>query len=111
MSRDETGRARRERSVRYPGVPLGESLEFCRTIAGRGLAGRTAAGRAEGLGYTSGKTSSCSARRSAARQFGLLAGDGQGYRLTALARSILHPIEPGDLPGLFRQALQSPPLY
>ena len=35
----------------------------------------------------------------------------EGYSLTPLARSILHPVDPLDTPRLYRQALLEPPLY
>ena len=35
----------------------------------------------------------------------------EGYSLTPLARSILHPVDPAELPRLHRQALLEPPLY
>src|SRR6185437_12037585 len=57
------------------------------------------------------KTNTFSARLSAARQFGLLALTGDGYGLTPLAREILHPVDPDDLPRLYRQSLVKPPLY
>lgn len=102
---------RRGRSARYPGVPLGEALELCRTIEDRGLDGLPAGELAAALGYKNIKTNTFSARLSSARQFGLLTLTAAGYTLTPLARSILHPVEPADLPGLFRQALLAPPLY
>lgn len=112
MSTDETTtRPKRERSTRYPGVPLAESVELCKFIAGHGLDGLTAHDIATALGYKNIKTNTFSARLSAARQFGLLALKDEGYSLTTLARSILHPVDPSDLPRLYRQALLEPPLY
>ncbi len=114
MSQDETPaptRAKRERSTRYPGVPLAESVELCRFIEGRGLDGLMAADIATALGYKNIKTNTFSARLSAARQFGLLSLKDEGYSLTPLARSILHPVDPAELPKLYRQALLEPQLY
>ncbi len=114
MSQDETStptRAKRERSTRYPGVPLAESVELCRFIEGRGLDGLMAADIATALGYKNIKTNTFSARLSSARQFGLLALKDEGYSLTPLARSILHPVDPAELPRLYREALLEPPLY
>ena len=113
MSQDESAPARgkRERSTRHPGVPLAESVELCRFIEGRGLDGLTAADVATALGYKNIKTNTFSARLSAARQFGLLSLRDEGYSLTPLARSILHPVDPADTPRLYRQALLEPSLY
>jgi hypothetical protein len=66
---------------------------------------------ATALGYRNIKTNTFSARLSAARQFGLLSLTGDGYALTPLAREILHPVDPDDLPRLRRQALLKSPLY
>ena len=78
----------------------------------RGL-GRPPRGRDRGaaLGYSNVKTNAFSARLSAARQFGLIALKDETYTPGALARSILHPVDPADLPRLYRQALLEPPLY
>jgi hypothetical protein len=113
MSQDETTptRSRRERSTRHPGVPLAESVELCKFIEARGLDGLTAADVATALGYKNIKTNTFSARLSAARQFGLLVLKDEGYSLTPLARSILHPVDPAEVPRLYRQALLEPPLY
>jgi hypothetical protein len=113
MSQDESAPARgkRERSIRYPGVPLAESIELCRFIEGHGLDGLTAGDIATSLGYKNIKTNTFSARLSAARQFGLLVLKDEGYTMTPLARSILHPVDPADTPRLYRQALMEPPLY
>jgi hypothetical protein len=104
-------RPRRERSTRYPGVPLAEGIKLCESIEGLGVDGLAAADIASALGYKNIKTNTFSARLSAARQFGLLALTGDGYGLTPLAREILHPVDPLDLPRVYRQALLKPPLY
>ena len=109
--RDDPDACQRERSTRYPGVPLAESVELCKFIEARGLDGLTAADVATALGYKNIKTNTFSARLSAARQFGLLVLKDEGYSLTPLARSILHPVDPAEVPRLFRQALLEPPLY
>ena len=106
-----SGRSRRERSTRYPGAGLAESLKLCESIDRLGLDGLPAAEIAAALGYKNIKTNTFSAPLSAARQFGLLSLTGDGYELTPLARAILHPVEPGELPKLHRQALLKPPLY
>ncbi|MEO6810117.1 MAG: hypothetical protein ABI353_13470 [Isosphaeraceae bacterium] len=111
MSQDDTSRTRRERSARYPGVPLAESLEFSKVIADRGLDSLPAGEIALAMGYKNAKTNTFSARLSAARQFGLLVLEGDGYTLTPLARAILHPVDPDGLPALYRQAFAEPPLY
>lgn len=106
-----SNRSKRERSTRYPGVSLAESLKLCESIDGLGLDGLTASAIASALGYKNIKTNTFSARLSAARQFGLLTLTGDGYGLTPLARTILHPVEPTEVPQLHRQALLKPPLY
>ena len=113
MSQDDfaPSRGKRERSNRYPGVPLPESVELCQFIQEKGLDGLSAPDIASALGYKNIKTNTFSARLSAARQFGLLALKEEGYSLTPLARSILHPIDPAELPRFYRQALLQPPLY
>lgn len=112
MSSEPTPEPRkRERSARYPGVPLADSVELARFVDDRGLDGLPADEIAVALGYKSAKTNTVSARLSAARQFGLMTIDGEGYALTPLARSILHPTDPAELPRLRRQALLEPPLY
>ena len=113
MSQDESSpaRAKRERSPRYPGVPLAESVELCQFIQEHGLDGLTAGDIATAQGYKNIKTNTFSAKLSAARQFGLLLLKDEGYSLTPLARSILHPVAPDDVPRLYRQALLEPPLY
>lgn len=102
---------RRGRSARYPGVPLAEAIDFCRRLDAKGLDGLIAAEVAPALGYSNVRTNAFSARLSAARQFGLLALRADRYKLTDLARSILHPADPSALPRLLRQALREPPLY
>jgi hypothetical protein len=104
-------RPRRERSTRYPGVTLPETLRLCESIDELGVDGLPAPEIASALGYTNIKTNTFSARLSAARQFGLLTLTGEGYALTPLAREILHPVNPSELPRLHRQALLEPPLY
>ncbi len=104
-------KAKRERSTRYPGVPLAESVELCKFIESRGLDGLTAGDIAMALGYKNIKTNTFSARLSAARQFGLLVLKDEGYSLTTLAKSILHPVDPDEVPRFYRQALMEPPLY
>jgi hypothetical protein len=107
----EPNRPRRERSTRYPGAPLAEAVKVCESIEGLGVDGLTAPEIAAALGYRNIKTNTFSARLSAARQFGLLELTGDGYALTPLARELLHPVDPADLPRLYRQALLKPPLY
>src|SRR5436305_14913665 len=104
-------RPKRERSTRYPGVALAESLKLCESIESLGVDGLSAADIATALGYKNIKTNTFSARLSAARQFGLLTLTGEGYALTPLARELLHPVDPDDLPRVRRQALLKPPLY
>jgi hypothetical protein len=104
-------RPRRERSTRYPGVGLAECLKLCESIEELGVDGLSAPGIASALGFTNIKTNTFSARLSGARQFGLLALARNGYALTPLARELLHPLEPTELPRLLRQALFKPPLY
>src|SRR3954469_24271626 len=113
MSQEESTptRGKRERSPRYPGVPLAESVELCQFIEKHGLDGLTATDIATAQGYKNIKTNTFSAKLSAARQFGLLVLKDEGYSLTPLARSILHPVDPAEVPRLFRQALLEPPLY
>src|SRR5437660_6963004 len=106
-----SGRPKRERSTRYPGVGLAVGLKLCESIDNLGLDGLSAAAIAAALGYTNIKTNTFSARLSAARQFGLLGLTGDGYTLSPLARAILHPVAPAELPRLYRQALLKPPLY
>jgi hypothetical protein len=101
----------RERSARYPGVDLGESIDFCRRIDQKGADSLPAAEIAAALGYSNVRTNSFSARLSAARQFGLIDLRGESYTLTPRARSILHPVEAADLPRLHHEAFLEPPLY
>jgi hypothetical protein len=102
---------KRERSTRYPGVDLAESVKLCESIDELGLDGRSSSDIASALGYKNIKTNTFSARLSAARQFGLLTLTDEGYELTPLAREILHPVDPAERPRLFRRALFNPPLY
>jgi hypothetical protein len=104
-------RHKRERSTRYPGVSLAESLKLCESVDSLGLDGLSAPAIASALGYKNIKTNTFSARLSAARQFGLMILTDEGYALTPLARTILHPVDPAELPKLHRQALLKPPLY
>lgn len=106
-----SNRHKRERSTRYPGVSLSESLKLCESVDSLGLDGLSAPAIASALGYKNIKTNTFSARLSAARQFGLMVLNDEGYALTPLARTILHPVEPAELPKLYRQALVKPPLY
>lgn len=105
------GKAKRERSTKYPGVPLSEAIELCRFVEANGLNGLTATDIALAQGYKNIKTNTFSGRLSAARQFGLLVLKDEGYSLTPLAKSILHPIDPNDMGRPYRQALMEPPLY
>ena len=110
--RDDAGsRVRRERSARYPGASLAEAIDFARFVDDQGLDGTSAEAIASSMGFESIKTRTFSARLSAARQFGLLTLDGSVYRLTPLSRSLLHPIDPDELPRLRREALKTPSLY
>lgn len=111
MSDDGEPSARRGRSARYPGIPLGEAIGFCERIDSKGLDGLPASAIAQGLGYSNVRTNTFSSSLSSARQFGLLSLEGERYALTPLARSILHPIDPADTPRLLRRALLEPPLY
>ncbi|WP_169974774.1 checkpoint protein HUS1 family protein [Tautonia rosea] len=104
-------RARRERSARYPGAPLSEAIELARFVDDQGLDGTSAEAIAASMGFESIKTRTFSTRLSAARQFGLLTLEGSGYRIAPLSRAILHPVDPADLPRLYREALKAPPLY
>jgi hypothetical protein len=106
-----SGRPRRERSTRYPGVSLAESLKLVESIDRLGLDGLPAPEIASALGFRNIKTNTFSAPLSAARQFGLLNLTGNGYTLSPLAREILHPVDLAEVPRLHRQALLKPPLY
>ncbi len=112
MVQEDNGATRkRERSNRYPGRSLAESIELARFLEEKGLDGLPAAEIATSLGYSNVKTNAFSARLSAARQFGLVAIKDEGYAITPLARSILHPVDVLELPGLYRKALLESPLY
>lgn len=104
-------RQKRERSMRYPGMSLAESLKLCESMDTKGLDGLSAPEIASALGYKNIKTNTFSASLSAARQFGLLNLTSAGYELTSLAREILHPVDLAEIPRLHRQALVKPPLY
>lgn len=108
---DQPAGRKRERSHRYPGRSLAESLELAKFLEERGLDGFPAGEIARALGYTSVKTNTFSARLSAARQFGLVVLKGDAYSLTPLARAILHPVDEAELPALRRRALRESPLY
>lgn len=92
-------------------MSLAESLKLCESIDAKGLDGLSAPEIASALGYKNIKTNTFSASLSAARQFGLLNLTAEGYELTSLAREILHPVDPAEVPRLHRQALFKPPLY
>jgi hypothetical protein len=108
---EDSPAGRRARSARYPGVALGEALAFCRQVDAKGHDGQAAPALAAALGHANVRTNTFSARLSAARQFGLMTLDGERYRLTPLAKSILHPVDPEGVPALLRRALAEPPLY
>jgi hypothetical protein len=108
---EDVGGGRRARSARYPGVALGEALAFCRQVDAKGHDGQAAPALAAALGHANVRTNTFSARLSAARQFGLMTLDGERYRLTPLAKSLLHPVDPDGVPALLRRALAEPPLY
>jgi hypothetical protein len=105
------GGGKRRRSSRYPGVPLAEALDFVRVIDARGFSGLPTEELALALGIKNVRTNTFSARLSAARQFGLLKSQDEGFAPTLLARAILHPTDPLDVSRLLRQALVEPPLY
>jgi hypothetical protein len=102
---------RRERSARYPGATLLDAIELAREMGERGVDGLPAASVAAAMGYKNIKTQTFSARLSAARQFGLIGLREGGYGLTELARAILHPLDPAQVPALRRQAFLQPSLY
>ena len=104
-------KAKRERSTRYPGVTLAESVEMCKTVEGKGLDGLTAGDIALAMGYKNIKTNTFSSALSATRQFGLLVLKDEGYSLTPLAKAILHPVDPNETTRFYRQAFLIPPLY
>ncbi len=103
--------SRRERSARYPSVPLQEAIAFCRQIDELGIDGLGATQIATAMGYRNVKTNTFSGRLSSARQFQLIALNDQNYSLTELALRIIHPIEPAEVPQLQRQACLAPHLY
>ena len=107
----ETPGIRRERSARYPSVPLAEAVAFCRQIDELGIDGLSAPQIATAMGYRNVKTNTFSGRLSSARQFGLIVLNDQNYSITELALRILHPIDPDEVPQLLRQACLSPTLY
>ncbi len=112
MSQDESSPSRRrERSARYPGVPLADAIELVRFLDERGLDGLPASEIALALGYKNVKTNTFSARLSSARQFGLLTLSDEGYGLTGSARALIHPVNPDDPARLKRQLFLEPPLY
>lgn len=103
--------SRRERSARYPSVPLQDAITFCRQIDELGIDGLGAAQIATAMGYRNVKTNTFSGRLSSARQFQLIVLNDQNYSLTELALRIIHPIDPAEVPHLSRQACQAPHLY
>lgn len=103
--------SRRERSARYPSVPLQEAIAFCRQIDELGIDGLGATQIATAMGYRNVKTNTFSGRLSSARQFQLIVLNDQNYSLTELALRIIHPIEPAEVPQLHRQACLAPHLY
>lgn len=103
--------SRRERSARYPSVPLQDAIAFCRQIDELGIDGLGAGQIATAMGYRNVKTNTFSGRLSSARQFQLIVLNDQNYSLTELALRIIHPIDPAEVPHLSRQACQSPHLY
>lgn len=102
---------KRERSARYPAVPLAEAIAFVRLVDELGIDGLTASQIASAMGFKNLKTNTFSGRLSSARQFGLVDLADQNYSLTELAMRIIHPIDPDELPQLLLQACQSPPLF
>jgi len=102
---------KRERSARYPAVPLAEAVAFVRQMDELGIDGLTSPQIASAMGFKNVKTNTFSGRLSSARQFGLLGLADQNYSLTELALRIIHPIDPDEGPGLMLQACQSPPLF
>ena len=63
------------------------------------------------MGYRNVKTNTFSGRLSSARQFQLIVLNDQNYSLTELALRIIHPIDPGEVSQLLRQACLAPHLY
>lgn len=102
---------KRERSARYPAVPLAEAVAFVRQMDELGIDGLTSPQIASAMGFKNVKTNTFSGRLSSARQFGLLGLADQNYTLTELAMRIIHPMDPDEEPGLLLQACQSPPLF
>ena len=107
----ENPASRRERSARYPSVPLQEAIAFCRQIDELGIDGLSAAQIATAMGYRNVKTNTFSGRLSSARQFQLIVLNDQNYSLTELALRIIHPIDTAEVSQLLRQACQAPHLY
>lgn len=107
----DTPVSRRERSARYPSVPLQEAIAFCRQMDELGIDGLNAAQIATAMGYRNVKTNTFSGRLSSARQFQLIVLNDQNYSLTELALRIIHPIDPAEVSQLLRQACQAPHLY
>ncbi len=99
---------RRERSTRYPGVSLAQSIEFTRQIADKGVDGLPAAAIAAAMGYKNIRTHALATGLSSSRQFGLIILRDNGYALTDLARSILSSHRPQTAR---RAAFLEPPLY
>ncbi len=105
-------RIKRGRSKQYPRVPLQVSIELVQTMDQKGLDGLAKDDIAAALGYSNIKTNTFSGRLSAAGQFGLLTIQGnKEYHLTPLARAILHPVDPREVPALHRKALRKSGLY
>ncbi|MFM7319077.1 MAG: hypothetical protein ACKO5E_19190 [bacterium] len=108
---EQAGGSRRERSARYPSTTLDDAINFCRQIDELGVDGLNSAQIASAMGYRNVKTNTFSGRLSSARQFGLIDLSDQNHTLSQLARRIIHPMDPDEIPTLLRQACQSPPLY
>lgn len=109
--RGEGAGRKRERSHKYPRRNLSESLDLVKFIEDRGLDGFPAGEIATSLGFSNIKSNTFSATLSAARQFGLLESKAEEYRLTALARSILHPVSPAERLSKICQSFRLAPLY
>lgn len=108
---EQSGGSRRERSARYPSTTLEDAINFCRQIDELGVDGLNSAQIASAMGYRNVKTNTFSGRLSSARQYGLIDLSDQSHTLSQLARRIIHPMDPDEIPTLLRQACQSPPLY
>lgn len=108
---EQPGGSRRERSARYPSTTLEDAINFCRQIDELGVDGLNSAQIASAMGYRNVKTNTFSGRLSSARQYGLIDLSDQSHTLSQLARRIIHPMDPDEIPTLLRQACQSPPLY